>query len=181
MGKLLLKLRLFFSHLRSLKNCKLWFLKETLTQFCSFQEFRYWKSFSLWCCQQNLHCNRQLPGGYAVLWTLLWHDRCCHWCVLYIWVSAYTLCKVSHWKTYLVLTSGLYRMKWESFLTFEITCVYCVCEHKCVGVLVIPLVWAEDSFWQPILLCGSGPLLRSGLVTSALTYWAMLPAWSGMV
>lgn len=57
-----------------------------------FQEFRYWKSFSLWCCQQNLHCNRQFPCGYAVLWTLLWHDWCCNRCVLYIWVSYIHTC-----------------------------------------------------------------------------------------
>lgn len=45
------------------------------------------ESFSFWCCQQDLYCNRQFSCWHAVLRVMLRHDWRCHWCFLHLWVS----------------------------------------------------------------------------------------------
>lgn len=149
---------MLFNHSRSLITSRI--LNASPILF--FQEFRYWKSFSLWCCQQNLHCHRQFPCGYAVLRTVLWHDWRCNRRVVYIRVSSIHVSARSRvtdhqlWERGPGIEAlGRYYRKWDySFLSHRMNSVQ-VSQKPLLGLLfcafsLLGLNWSEeadDSEW----------------------------------
>lgn len=68
-------------------DCYLIFILKVIILLMYCEEFWNREGFSVWCCEQDLHSDWQLSCGYVVIWTVLWHDWCCHWRVLHLRVN----------------------------------------------------------------------------------------------
>lgn len=55
-------------------------------------EFLYRESISVWRGEQDIHSHRLYACWHAVIWAVLWHDRCSHRHLMYIWVSISYTC-----------------------------------------------------------------------------------------
>lgn len=75
-----------------LRSCFEWiFLHWIYISFSFPPELWDWESLFVWGSQQNLHSHWQLTGRHAVIWTMLWYDRCCYRRLLYIRVSVFSI------------------------------------------------------------------------------------------